>query len=83
MFNRKPFELPKANYGLKGRARRYRCVLSLDTGNPPTSGARKQIAADSVDAVERGHDISCTVDPLCLSEIKFAHTDDEVRQEMA
>jgi hypothetical protein len=21
--------------------------------------------------------------PLCLSEIKFAHTDDEVRQEMA
>ena len=24
--------------------------------------ARKQIAADSVDAVERGHDISCTVD---------------------
>jgi hypothetical protein len=22
-------------------------------------------------------------DPLCLSEIKLAHTDDEVRQEMA
>ena len=25
--------------------------------------ARNQIAADSIDAVARGHDISCTVDP--------------------
>jgi hypothetical protein len=25
--------------------------------------ARKQIAAGTVDAVERGYDISCTVDP--------------------
>jgi hypothetical protein len=34
MFNREPFELPKASYGLKGRARRYRCVLSA--GHPAT-----------------------------------------------
>src|SRR6266571_3337310 len=32
MFNRKPFELPKASYGLKGRARR---PPAPDTGNPP------------------------------------------------
>src|SRR6195256_1912021 len=32
MFNRKPFELPKASYGLEGRARR---PPAPDTGNPP------------------------------------------------
>jgi hypothetical protein len=48
--------LPKASYGLKGRARRYRGVLSrLTRGDQPN--ARKRIAAGSVDAVERGHDI--------------------------
>jgi class 3 adenylate cyclase len=37
MFNRKPFELPKASYGLKGRAQRCPCVLSrLTRGNPRT-----------------------------------------------
>ncbi len=35
MFNRKPFELPKASYGLKGRAQRYRCVLSRLTRADP------------------------------------------------
>src|ERR1700722_11507288 len=86
MFNRKPFELPKANYGLKGRARRYRCVLSQDTGNPPTSCARKQIAADSVDAGGRGHDISFTVDPRSRARYEraakhrsvTAHSDSDV-----
>jgi hypothetical protein len=31
--------------------------------------ARKQIAAGSIDAVERGHDISCTIGPLLRSKI--------------
>ena len=31
----------------------------------------KQIAADSVDAVERGHDISCTVDPGHCSGARY------------
>jgi hypothetical protein len=72
MFNRKRFELPKASYGLKGRVQRYRCVLwRLTRGNPPTTRARKQIAADSVDAVERRHDISCTVDPGHCSGARY------------
>jgi hypothetical protein len=42
VFNRKPFELPKASYGLKGRVQRYRCVLSrLTRGDPrPTQCAQ-------------------------------------------
>src|SRR5713226_7593592 len=35
--------------------------------------ARKQIAADSVDAIERGHDISCTVDPGRCSGARYEH----------
>lgn len=33
--------------------------------------ARKQIAADSIDAVERGHDISRTVDPGHCSGARY------------
>ena len=63
MFNRKPFELPKAIHGLNGRAQRHRCALPCRTrGNLRPPDARKKIAADSVDAVERRHDISRTVD---------------------
>src|SRR5450631_512236 len=34
-------------------------------------GARKEIAADSVDAVEGGHDISCTADPWSVLRSKI------------
>jgi hypothetical protein len=64
MFNRRPFELPKASYGLKGRARRYRCTLSCRTrGNPLTTRARNQIVVDSVDSAGRGRDMVSYVDP--------------------
>jgi hypothetical protein len=56
---RRRFALISRNYA--------RCVLSRRTrGNPPTTPAREQIAADCVDAVERGHHISCTVDSCIL-----------------
>jgi hypothetical protein len=34
-----------------------------DKRQPTDNAMRKQIAAGSIDAVDRGHDISCTVDP--------------------
>jgi transposase len=49
-------------------------AASSRAGHAATHGqpdAPKQIAADSVDAVERGHDISCTVDPGHCSGARY------------
>src|SRR5229473_8344861 len=72
MFNRKPFELPKAGYGSKGE--RGATAASSRAGHTATHrqpDARTQIAADSVDTGERGHDISRTVEPGHCSGARY------------
>src|ERR1700756_3209215 len=46
----------------RGRGR-YHCVLPLWASDTSPTDACKQIARDLVDAVDRGYDIFCTVDP--------------------
>jgi len=49
--------------------RRDTCLHEAATHRQPD--ARKQIAADSVDGVERGHDISRSVDPVHGSGARY------------
>ena len=50
------------------------CAASRPWATRRQPDPRKQIAPDSVDAVERGHDISCTVDPGHCSGARYGRT---------
>src|SRR6266581_1256542 len=86
MFNRKPFELPKASYGLKGRARRppapdpgdppkTRCAQADCGGTPltPSSGdTTYPIPPIQVTAQEQDMNAPPSIDPVT------AHSDSDV-----